>query len=419
MINNLKYLLDVDDNQIAVNDHAILDHDHPVRSQLTFQLLNPDRVNQIVFSNPEKVTSETILKKLQNGEQVTGVSYVRIYFPIGNAEGDFIDEERGRLMTFETESGDWSVADGMIEEDQISFVISCYNQTILQNMFSVFFRCRNIQSYAPIGMTYVYAEIKNVAGIHNVVKVYPIRKKPAVPQINRLVSNRTTIGTSGTVRLNWQISGAKEGLLSPGEINILQLPAPGVDVVLNRSMEYRLSLKGNGLDADASLNLYVHPPEILQLDFDPAVSQVTWRTQYSDELELTVGKTKTSVEKEGTRNIQMPDKPQIVLRGHGLLFTQYGALNLQGLTLDKPQLFRSWIRVYSSYIYTRWEWKTIDCTKVVFMFTEDGSLWHEASILTSGEFEYVSSSPLLGAKLVCTKKDGTTYPLLWLDGEGV
>lgn len=418
-LNNCRYLLDVDDNHIAVNDNAILDRDNPVRSELTFQLLNPDRVHQIVFNNPQMLTAETILKRLQNREPVTDTSYIRFFFPYGTDVGDFIDPERGKLITFETESGDWSVAEGVVEDRHISFVISCYNQKIIQTLFSVYFKCRNIQSYAPVGLTYAYAEIKNVAGIEDVIKVFPIQKKPAVPQIQRFISDKTTSGGSGKLRLNWRISGAKEGQMTPGEIDIFRLPAPGVDVAVNRNMEYRLSIKGNALETDAFVNLYVQPPNILQLDYDPATRQAIWRTQYSEALRLTVGTASSFVNESGAMEIQMPAKPQIVLRAQGLLYTEFVALNLLGFTLDKAQFFRSRIRVYPQYIHSKWIWKTKDAKEVEFLFTEDGSVWHKASTVSSGEFEYVSEKPLLGAKLVCTISDGTRYPVLLLEGEVV
>lgn len=417
MINNCRYLLNVDDNRITVNNHTLLDHDQPARSNLTFQLLNPDRVNQIEFYNPRKLTSEAIVQKLQNHEAVRDTSYIRFFFPCGEGEGDFIDEERGKMIEFEMESGDWSAAEGIIEDGYISFVISSYNQKILGNLFSIYFKCRNIQSYAPLGLTYVYAEIKNVVGIQNVTKVFPIQKIPAPPHIKRFFSNKTTLGPSGTIRLNWEISGATEGQISPGNMSIFQLPAPGVDVALNRNLEYRLALKGNGLESDALINLYVLPPDILQLDYDPGASQVIWRTQYGDDLQLAVGTVTTPVNNSGTLKIKMPDKPQIVLRAHGDMYTEYAALNLQGLTFDPPQQFRSQIRVYTHYIHTKWEWETQGTKTVSFQFTEDGSVWHEASVVGTGQFEYVSETPPLGAKLMCTQNDGTSYPVLQLDGE--
>ncbi|GAA0134497.1 hypothetical protein YSY43_13370 [Paenibacillus sp. YSY-4.3] len=420
-----RYLLDVDDNHIAVNDHAILDADNPVKSVLTFQLLNPDRVHQMVFNNPQKLDAEDILKKLQNREPVEDTSYIRFFFPYGTEVGDFIDAQRGKLITFETESGDWSVAEGVIEERHISFVISCYNQKIIQTLFSVYFRCKNIQSYAPVGLTYVYAEIKNVVGIDDVIKVFPIQKKPAVPQIHRFFSDKTTTGESGQLRLQWQISGAKDGQITPGGINIFTLPAPGMEVDLNRSMEYRLSLKGNALETNAFVNLYVQPPDILQLDYDAAAKQVIWRTKYSEELQLAVGTVYKPVNENGSMEIEMPAKPQIVLRAQGHIYTEYATLHLQGLTLDKPQIFRSYVRVYPHYIHTKWTWRTQGVKEVVFQFTEDESSWHNTAIDSTGEFEYLSVRPdkpkipekLLGAKLICTKSDGSAYPVLLLEGE--
>lgn len=425
LLNHCRYLLDVDDNHIAVNDHAILDLDNPVKNVLTFQLLNPDRVHQMVFNNPQKLTAGAILKKLQNREPVEDTSYIRFFFPFGTEAGDFIDAERGKLITFETESSDWSVAEGVVEERHISFVISCYNQKIIETLFSVYFRGKNIQSYAPVGLTYVYAEIKNVVGIDDIIKVFPIQKKPAVPQIHRFFSEQTTTGGSGKPRLQWQISGAKDGQITPGGINIFTLPAPGVEVDLNRSMEYRLSLKGNAAETAAVVNLYVQPPDILQLDYDPAARQVIWRTQYSEALQLAVGAAYMSVKERGTMEIQMPSKPQVVLRAQGRIYTEYAALHLQGLTLDKPQIFRSHARVYPHYIHTKWTWRTQDTKEVVFQFTEDGSNWHNAATVSSGEFEYLSERPdkpknpekLLGAKLICTKSDGSAYPVLLLEGE--
>jgi len=418
-MNNARYLLDVDSNQLAVNDHTILERDHAVSSEISFQLLNPDRVNRIVFQNPQMLTADNILKKLQNRELVTGTSYIRFYFPFGSEEGDFIDGERGKLIRFETESSDWSVAQGIVEERHISFVISCYNQKVIQTLFSVYFKCKNIQSYAPLGMTYVYAEIKNVAGIDDVIKVFPIQKRQAIPRIERFFSQPTTTGGNSSVHLDWKVSGAKEGHLTPGDKDIFRLPAPSFDVEVNRNLEYRLSIKGNALESAASVNLYVRPPYIALLNYDATARRVSWQTKYSDAVQLSVGERHMTVEENGELEITMPDKPQVVVRANGWLYTEYAALNLQGLTFEKPMLFRSCIRVYPQYTYTRWDWKTGDTIKVEFGFTEDRSVWHTASTLSTGSFEYLSDQPLLGAKLVCTRDDGSVYPVLLLDGEVV
>ncbi|MNJ52825.1 hypothetical protein D3C77_481800 [compost metagenome] len=225
--------------------------------------------------------------------------------------------------------------------------------------------------------------------------------------------------------MQWQISGAKDGQITPGGVNIFTLPAPGVEVDLNRSMEYRLSLKGNALETDAFVNLYVQPPGILQLDYDAAARQVIWRTQYSKALQLAVGTVYKPVNEKGTMEIEMPTQPQTVLRAQGHIYTEYAALHLQGLTLDKPQIFRSYVRVYPHFIHTKWTWRTQDTKEVVFQFTENGSNWHNAARVSSGEFEYLSERPdkpknpekLLGAKLICTKSDGIAYPVLLLEGE--
>lgn len=417
MLNNCRYLLDVNDNQIAVNDHTILERDNPVRSELTFQFLNPDRVNSFAFTNPHMLTAENILKKLQNREQVTDTSYIRFFFPYGTEEGDFIDAERGKLINFETESGDWSVAQGVVEDRHISFVISCYNQKVIQTLFSVYFKCKNIQSYAPIGLTYVYADIKNVVGIDDVIKVFPIQKKLALPQINSFFSDKTTIGGNEKIRLQWQISGANEGQLTPGEINIFTLPAPGIDVELTRNVEYRLTLKGNELEKAATINLYVSPPSIAYLDYDALTRQVKWAVQYSEARQLAIGTNPVSVEANGELVIQMPEKPQIVLRAQGRIYSQFAALNLQGFTLSKPQIFRSWTRVYEHYTHTRWEWKTTDIAKVSFQFSENGSEWYTASTASSAVFEYVSEKPLHGARLTGSNSDGSEYCVLALDRE--
>jgi len=416
MLNNFRYLLDVDHNQISVNDHAILERDNPVKSELTFQLLNPDRVNPIVFNNPQMLTAENILKKLQNREPVTETSYIRFYFPYGTAQGDFIDEERGKLINFETESGDWSVAEGIVEDRHISFVISCYNQKIIDTLFSVYFKCKNIQSYAPVGLTYVYADIKNVVGIDDIIKVFPVQKKLAVPQINRYFTQQTTASANETTRIQWQISGAKEGRITPGEIDIWSIPAPSVELKVARDMEYRLGLKGNGLETTAVVNLYVRPPNIQQLFYESINKQVSWSVQYSENQQLILDQGSQFVDRTGKLSIQMPKKPQVALRAEGYIYTEYSALNLQGLTLDKPQEFRSRIRTYAQYVYSKWEWRTQEVKGVLFQISEDGYVWRDASSVYSGSFEYVSAKPLFGARLQCTKRDGSQYPLLMLDG---
>lgn len=417
LLDNCRYLLDVDDNHIAVNEQTILGRDNPVRDRLTFQLLNPERDSRLIFNNPQMLTAEAILKKLQDREPVGDTSYIRFFFPYGNEQGDFIDAQRGQLITFETESSDWSVAQGIVEDGHLSFVISCYNQHVIETLFSVYFRCLNIQSYAPTGLTYVYADIQNVVGIQDVIKVFPIQKTPAVPQINRFLSDPTTIGVGGPIRLKWQTSGAGEGQLTPGETNIFSLPAPGMEVELNRNMAYRLSLKGNGLETDAIVNLYIHPPEITQLDYNPSTRQAIWQSRYDNPLQLGLGTAWTPVDQSGKQEIEMPDKPQIVLRAEGRIYQEAAGLNLQGLTMDKPQRFGSRIRVYADYVQCKWTWVTQDVGNVSFQITEDDLFWYTASTATSGTFEYVSKFLLLGARLTCTKSDGSPYPVLLLNGE--
>lgn len=419
---NCRYLLDVEDNHIAVNDHTSLERDNPVRSELTFQFLNPDRANEIIFHNPNQLTSEAILLKLQNREAVTDTSYIRFYFPCGTDVGDFIDSARGKLITFETESGDWSVAEGFVDDRHISFVISCYNQKIIKTLFSVYFKCQNIQSYAPVGLTYVYADIKNVVGIDDVITMFPISKRPAVPQINRFFSNKTTVTGSGKLSLDWQISGAKEGLLTPGEIDIFKLPARRVEVVPNRSMAYRILLKADEAESEAVVNVYEQPPEILQMDYVHATTQLTWRTQYGDEQHLAIGVPADwlKIDESGTKNIPIPTKPQVALRAKSLLsqsgtIRTYSALHLQGISLDKPQLFRCSYRLYMNYSYYKWIWTTQDTKDVTLQISNDGKVWNNASTVNSGEFEYVSDTILYGARLVCTHSDGSAYPVLVLE----
>ncbi|WP_458122377.1 hypothetical protein [Paenibacillus sp. Z6-24] len=417
LLDNCRYLLDIDNNCIAVNEQVSLGHDNPVRDQLTFQLLNPERDHRLVFDNPLMLTSEIILKKLQDRETISDTSYIRFFFPCGDEQGDFIDVQRGQLITFETESGDWSVAHGVVEDGYLSFVISCYNRYVIETLFSVYFRCLNIQSYTPIGLTYVYADIQNVVGIQNVIKTFPIRKTPATPQINRFFSDPTTIGAEGTVRLEWQTSGAGEGQLTPGRTDIFSLSSSGMKVELNRNMAYHLSIKGNGLDTEAFVNLYVHPPEITQLDYDPSTRQAAWQSRYNNPLQLGIGTAWTSVDQSGKQQIVVPDKPQLVLRAKGRIYREAAGLNLQGLLLDKPQRFESRIRVYADYVHSRWNWITQDSQNVLFQITEDNVFWYTASRDASGTFKYVSELPLLGARLICTKSDGSPYPVLLLNGE--
>lgn len=416
-LDNCRYLLDVDDNRIEVNEPTLLKRDYPVRDRLTFQLLNPERASRLVFDNPAKLTAEQILNKLQAREPVSDTSYVRFFFPYGDGQGDFIDAQRGQLISFETESGDWSVAQGVVEDGFLSFVVSCYNRYVIETLFSVYFRCLNIQSYAPAGLTYVYADIRNVVGIENVIKVFPIQKTAAVPQINRFFGEPTTVGVAGPVRLNWQIRGADKGQLTPGEIDIFSLPAPGTDVALSRNMSYRLSITGSGSETDAWVNVYVQPPEIERLDYDPSTGLANWHSRYDNPLRLGLGNEWSAVEQSGSLQLALPVKPQLTLRADGRFYREAVGLNLQGLTLERPQRFRSRIRVYAGYVQSRWTWVTQDAATVSFEITEDGLLWHAASADASGTFEYVSDAPLPAARLVCTKSDGSTYPILRLEGE--
>jgi|GEM_PF-2784495 len=416
MSNKCRYLLDVANNTIEVNDHTILDHDNPVRNELVFQFLNPDHVQSIVFNNPKMLSAETILKKLQSGEKVVDTSYIRFFFPIGKDVGDFIDEQRGFLINFETESDDWSVAQGIIEGNYISFVVSCYNQKIIKTLFSVYFKCKNIQSYAPVGSTYVYADIQNVVGIEDVIKVFPIQKKLALPQINSFTSIKTTTSRDEAVTLKWQTSGVAEGQLNPGETNIFSLPTASLNVKVNRNIEYRLTVKGNNLERAESINLYLHPPRINRLDYDPATRMVKWDTQYSEAQQLAIGTSVTKVDAKGELEVaSIPASPQLTLRTEGYLYAQVAALNLLGYTYSSTQLFRSWTSQYSQYSYTKWQWETKEISDVKLQITEDGTLWYDASTLSSGEFQYVSDQPILKAQLLGKQSDGTAFCLV-LDG---
>lgn len=416
-IDNCLYLLDVDDNHIPVNEQVSIERDNPVKGALTFQLLNPDRVHNIIFKNPKGITAEVILKKLQNQEPVDDVSFIRFYFPYGDTEGDFIDVERAKLMAFQTESSDWSVAEGIVEERHISFVVSCYNQKIIESLFSVFFKCKNISSFAPVGLTYVYAEIRNVIGIENITKIFPIQKQLAHPEINRFFTNKTTIGGIGKTLLEWQISGAEKGQLTPREIDVLRLPAPSYEVEIIRNMEYKLSVKGNGYESNAFVNLYVMPPKIKQLDYDVSTRQVIWDTLYGTAIQLSVGGVKSAVDQTGRLEIQMPTVPQLDLRAMGKYYTEYSSLNLLGLTLEKPQIFRSRVRVYEQYVQTKWTWQTQDVSAVELYFKDADAQWFKASNVSSGVFQYVSEKPILMAKLICKKPDGQCYPELFLNKE--
>lgn len=416
MTNKCRYLLDVSHNYIEVNNHSTLDRDNPVKNELVFQFLNPDRVNSVVFTNPQMLSAEAILKKLQNRELVAETSYIRFFFPFGNGVGDFIDEERGKLINFETETDDWSVAQGIIEDHYISFVVSCYNQRVIKTLFSVYFKCKNIQSYAPVGSTYVYADIQNVVGIEDVIKVFPIQKKPAQPQINSFRSFQTTTSRNEAVTLRWETSGVKEGKLNPGEIDIFSLPTSSHKVNVDRNMEYELTVKGDNFERSSSVNLYLQPPNITQLDYDGNTRLVKWAVQYSEAQQLAIGAGATAVDRSGEMVVSsMPAKPQITLRAEGYLYRQFAALNLLGYTLGSIQQFRSWTFEYSQYTYTRWQWATKDLSNVKLQITEDGMQWYIASLLSSGAFEYVSTKPIAKAQLTGNQADGSAICLV-LDG---
>ncbi|WP_322903750.1 hypothetical protein [Paenibacillus campi] len=424
-LDNCKYMMDVNENVIAVNAHTTLTKSNPVKNRLTFQLLNPERAKEIVFNNPDQLSAEDIVKKLQQGESVANTSYIKFFVPYGERERDFIDVERAKLLSFTTEGEGWSASQGVIFKDEdsnqpyMSFVLNCLKQTVIRTLFSLYFHCDNIQSYAPPGQTYVYAEIQNTVGIKDVTKMFPIQKVAAKPRIHKFFSAKTTLGGAAhdEAKLEWAISGAERGELSPDEVDIFSLAAPVLQVTPGRSRQYHLSVKGSGLTTNAYINVYTRPPEVQKLAYDRNQQHIVWQTDYSDTVQMKVDHVQTTVALLGSSPVSLEGKSQAVLKVTGYLYTELVGVALKGYTLEKPQYFSSRMRLYAQYTHTRWSWKTDAIDQVTLQFTEDGWTWYKHTVSATGEFEYVSAEPIVGAKLVCTKADGSIYTTLCLDKE--
>src|SRR5690606_11792782 len=169
-------------------------------------------------------------------------------------------------------------------------------------------------------------------------------------------------------------------------------------------------------ERSSSVNLYLQPPNITQLDYDGNTRLVKWAVQYSEAQQLAIGAGATAVDRSGEMVVSsMPAKPQITFRAEGYLYRQFAALNLLGYTLGSIQQFRSWTFEYSQYTYTRWQWATKDLSNVKLQITEDGMQWYVASLLSSGAFEYVSTKPIAKAQLTGNQADGSAICLV-LDG---
>jgi len=423
---NGEYMLEIEESVIIVNDHTMMGKSNPVQSELTFQLLNPVRAHQIMFNNPDRLSADQMMQQLQNGEKVSGASYICFYFPYGEQAEDFIDMERAQLMSFETENSDWTVSKGVIDQDQISFVVSCYDQTVISTLFSLSFYCQNIQSYAPPGQTYVYVKIQNVIGIPDITKVFPIQKIPIQPYIHQFYSPQTTFGTNNDqLTLKWKISGADRGKLSPGEVDILSLKTSTVNIPADQTQQYRLSLQGGVYGAEAYVNVYKHPPVVQKLEYDPVAQQVIWQTKYShavqmkvDRTPVTLNTTQTDLPASGATGIELSGKSQVVLRARGYLYDELVGISLTGYGLGQNYSFSSWIRKYEKYTHTCWRWKTEPNVNVTLQFTEDATVWYPPhQVDHQGEFQYVSVHPIVGAKLGIRATDGNGYTELCLDRE--
>lgn len=416
-LDNCLYLMDVNDNRICVNSVDIISKDAPVHSELVFQLMNPDRVHKLAFKNPKLLPAETILKKLQNGERVEDTSYIQFFFPYGDAVEDFIDSERGQLISFETESSDWSVAKGVIIDKHLSFVISCYKQKVIDTLMSVYFKCKNIQSFCPEGLTYVYAEISNVVGINDVIKVFPIQKVTALPQICNFRPIPSTTVLNGEILLKWDVRGARSGHIIPAGVDIFKTPAPEVKVQVKRNISYVLNVEGSDMHIESGANVYVSPPKILSFIFEPKSRNLTWETAYSISTTLKSGSIQKEIEPIGTFILPVGDFPQAVIRAKGSTYTLYKALNLIGLGFEIPQHFDFECQEYPDYYYTTFSWQTKSVNQAELYITLNNDTWYKVSQGISGDFEYTSNNPIVSAKLCLIKSDGTSYPDLILKKE--
>ncbi len=422
---NVDYMLEINESVITVNDYTALGKSNPVQSELTFQLLNPARAQPIKFNNPDHLSADQLMQKLKKGENIAGASYICFYFPYGDQEQDFIDVERAQLMSFETENSDWTVSKGVIDHDQISFVVSCYDQTVIRTLFSLSFYCRNIQSYAPPGQTYVYVKVQNVIGITDVTKVFPIQKIRIKPQIHQFYSPRTTFGMGDDrLTLKWKISGADRGKLSPDELDIFSLKLPAVTVRADQTQQYQLSLQKGAYGTEAYVNIYKYPPVVQKLEYDPVAQQVIWQTLYSHAVQMRIDRNPVTLDANqnhlpasGTTGIELSGKSQVVLRASGYLYEELVGVSLIGYTLEQPCYFSSRIRRYEQYTHTCWTWRTRQHVSVTLQFTEDGRLWYPHYVDNQGEFQYVSVQPIVGAKLEIRDADGNGYTELHLDGE--
>ncbi|EHQ89891.1 hypothetical protein [Desulfosporosinus youngiae] len=416
-VDNCLYLMDVNDNRIYVNTQDIILKDQPVISNLVFQLMNPDRVHNITFKNPKMLTAEAILKKLQNGEGVEDTSYIRFFLPYGSTMGDFIDAERGKLITFETESDDWSVAEGVVEDRHLSFVISCYKQKVIETLISVYFKCKNIQSYCPEGLTYVYAEISNVVGIQDVIKMFPIQKVKAVPQVCRYIPMPSTAGLNEEVTLKWDVRGASSGKILPEGINIFKMPSPELKVHVNRNMSYMLNVEGSGFNIDSAANVYVSPPKLKSFNYDVKSRTLSWESAYSASLTLKTGNIQKDVDACGNFVVPIGEFQQATLKAKGSSYTLFKAISLQGRAFNTPQIFDYECQAYPDYFYTTFTWQTNNVNQGELYISLDNDTWYKVSQVCSGDFEYTSNRPVVSAKLCLTQSSGNRYPDLVLKKE--
>lgn len=404
LINNQDYLFDIDSYDLYVNENTVLSKENPKFNSMNFQLLNPYRTKAMSFINEAHLTADQIADKFKKREVVTGTSYLQFFFPIGNSLNSFVDKENGEKISFEVETGDWSVSRAVVEEDMISFIVSCENEFVIENLWSISFICNNIISYAPIGFTYVFVRFYNIVGIKKDTKFFSIHKIAAKPEINNFYCDKSTVGMNGTTTFHWDTSGAENGKLIPGDYNIDLMKTNSMKTNVNRSDSYILSIKNGHFSDSMFSNVYVVPPEIKNFQIDYNEGMIIWDVLYSNDVYIE----NEEVDIKGKKKVDLSKNSFLSLYCKGYKYDLKKSVYICNSNHSEIKQYEVQIKKFDKYNIYNWIWDTKNLKSVQLLLCE-GECEYVSVEDCSGEFEYMSASDSIYTVLRCLKNDNTSY----------
>lgn len=406
-INNQNYLFDIDSYDIYVNENTIVTKENPKINSMNFQFLNPYRTGVTSFINDDNLTADEIVDKLKNMEEVIGTSYLQFFFPMGDSLNSFVDKENGEKISFEVETGDWSVSRAVVEDDMISFIVSCENEFVIKNMWSVSFICDNIISYAPIGFTYVFVKFHNIVGINKDTKLFSIHKLAAKPEINKFYCDKSTVFINETATFHWNTSGAENGKLMPGDYGLDLMKTNSMKTNINKSESYILAIKNGQFSDSIYSNVYVMPPMINKFQVNVNDGTIIWDASYANSVYLEDEK----VEAKGQKKMDLSKNEYLDLSCDGYKFGLKKSVYINNEDHSEIIKYEVQKKSYDKYNIYNWTWETKNLKSIQLVLFEDECKYISAET-ANGKFEYMSANDEVYAVLRCYKNDNTSYDVI-------